>query len=114
MQVLDVALVELDLGQRGGDLGVREHAGGLPLGQEQLYLFELLKFAYRHPYPVTSEQGPGTRLGRFKQTLRIIKLSLYEVNGANRAIRVDLPVSQSFFYPLSPISIRAFRAPVAH
>ena len=57
-----------------GDLGVREHAGGLPLGQEQLYLFELLKFSYGHALCVTSGQGPSTCLGRFKQTVRIIKL----------------------------------------
>ena len=75
VQILDIALVEVHFGERSGDLGVREHASSLPLGKEELYLFQFLKFAYRHPYPVTFVPSPGTRLGRFKQTLRIIKLS---------------------------------------
>ena len=54
MQVLDVALVELDLGEGGGDLGVGENAGLLPLRDEQLHLFKFLQFPYRHPIPVTS------------------------------------------------------------
>ena len=48
VQLLDVALVELDLGQGGGDLRVREHAGLLALGHQALYLFELLEFGYGH------------------------------------------------------------------
>ena len=46
MQLLDVGLVEIELGDRGGDLGVREHADLLALGQEALDLFELLQFDY--------------------------------------------------------------------
>ena len=65
MEVLDVALVEIDLRQRGGDLGVGEHAGGLPLGEEQLDLFELLQFGYRHTES-DSLQGLGTCLSHSK------------------------------------------------
>src|SRR4051812_37471167 len=46
VQLLDVGLVEIDLGDSVGDLGVREHADLLALGQEALDLFELLQFDY--------------------------------------------------------------------
>ena len=58
VELLDVALVELDLGERGGDLGVREHACGLPLDDEELYLLKLLQIGYRHPFPCGA-QGPA-------------------------------------------------------
>ena len=46
VQLFDVGLVEIELGDRVGDLGVREHADLLALGQEALDLFELLQFDY--------------------------------------------------------------------
>ena len=46
MQLLDVALVEIQLGDRGRDLGVREHADLLALGHQPLDLFEFLQFRY--------------------------------------------------------------------
>ena len=46
MQLLDVGLVEIELGHRGRDLGVREHAELLPLGDQALDLFEFLQFRY--------------------------------------------------------------------
>ena len=52
VQVLDVRLVEVDLRERRGDLGVGQHARCVALGDEELYLLELLKFPYGHPLPV--------------------------------------------------------------
>ena len=46
VQLLDVGLVEIDLGERGGDLGVGQHAGLLALGDEDLDLLEFLQFGY--------------------------------------------------------------------
>ena len=46
VQLLDVGLVEIELGDRVGDLGVREHADLLALGHQALDLFEFLKFDY--------------------------------------------------------------------
>ena len=46
VQLLDVGLVEVELGDGVGDLGVREHADLLALGQQALDLFEFLKFGY--------------------------------------------------------------------
>ena len=43
VQLLDVGLVEVQLGDRGRDLGVREHADLRPAGDESLDLFEFLK-----------------------------------------------------------------------
>ncbi len=39
-------LVEIELGDRVGDLGVRQHADLLTLGDEALDLFEFLQFDY--------------------------------------------------------------------
>ena len=46
MQLLDVGLVQVELGHRGGDLGVGEHADLLPLGEQALDLFEFLQIHY--------------------------------------------------------------------
>jgi hypothetical protein len=46
VQLLDVGLVEIELRDRGGDLGEREHADLLALRQQVLDLFELLQFDY--------------------------------------------------------------------
>ena len=46
MQLLDVGLVEVELGDGRGDLGERQHADLLTLGQQALDLFEFLKFHY--------------------------------------------------------------------
>ena len=46
VQLLDVGLVEVELGDRVGDLGEGEHADLLALGQQALDLFEFLKFHY--------------------------------------------------------------------
>ena len=48
MQLFDVGLVEIDLGHRASDLGVREHAGQLALCHKALDLFEFLQFDYGH------------------------------------------------------------------
>ena len=46
MELLDVSLVEIDLGHGGGDLGVRQHAGLRALRDQSLDLFEFLQFHY--------------------------------------------------------------------
>ena len=54
VELLDVALVDLDLGQRLGDLAVGDHAHGLTLGDEVLDLLELLKFRDQHRLAASS------------------------------------------------------------
>ena len=44
VQLLDVGLVHVELGDGGRDLGERQHADLLPLEQQALDLFELLQF----------------------------------------------------------------------
>ena len=44
VEVLDVGLVEVDLGDRSGDVAEGEHAELLTLGDQRLYFFKLLKF----------------------------------------------------------------------
>ena len=44
VELLDVGLVEVDLGDGGGDLAVGDHAVLLALDDEALDLFKLLKF----------------------------------------------------------------------
>ncbi len=44
VQLLDVGLVQIEIGGRGGYLGEREHSHLLPLGQQVLDLFQLLQF----------------------------------------------------------------------
>ena len=46
VEVLDVGLVEIELGDRVGDLGEREDPNLLALGHEALDLFEFLEFHY--------------------------------------------------------------------
>ena len=46
VQVLDVRLVEVDLGQGGRDFGVRQDAGMRALRNEELDFFEFLQFGY--------------------------------------------------------------------
>ena len=46
MELFDVGLVQVELGHRLGDLGVREHADLLPLGQQALDLIEFLELDY--------------------------------------------------------------------
>jgi hypothetical protein len=46
VQVLDVPLVEVDLGQGRGDLGVGEDARLLSLREEELDLLEFLQIRY--------------------------------------------------------------------
>jgi hypothetical protein len=43
VELLDVGLVEVDLGDGGLDLGERQHAHLLPLEEQSLDLFELLQ-----------------------------------------------------------------------
>ena len=43
MQLLDVGLVEIDLGDGGLDLGERQDADLLPLEEQSLDLFEFLQ-----------------------------------------------------------------------
>ena len=46
VQLLEVGLVHVELGDGTLDLGVAEHADLLALGDQALDLFELLKFCY--------------------------------------------------------------------
>ena len=46
MQLLDVGLVEIELRDRAGDLGVGQDAELLAAGDEALDLFEFLQFRY--------------------------------------------------------------------
>ena len=48
VELLDIALVDVDLGDRGGDLAEGQHADLLALGQQVLYLFKFLKLSYKH------------------------------------------------------------------
>jgi hypothetical protein len=64
IQLLDVALVDVHLRKRGGDLPVAEDAELLALGQQALYLFKLLKLSYQHPIPRRSVSWPSLFIGR--------------------------------------------------
>src|SRR4051794_38632373 len=46
VEILDVGLVEVDLGERQRDLRVGQHARRRALGNEELYLLEFLQFNY--------------------------------------------------------------------
>ena len=46
VEVLDVALVQIDFGERRGDLAVRQYTGRLSLRDEELDLLQFLKFSY--------------------------------------------------------------------
>ena len=46
MELLDVRLVEIDLGDGERDLGEREDADLLPLEEQPLHLFEFLQINY--------------------------------------------------------------------
>ena len=46
VELLDVGLVEIDLSDRGGDLGEREDADLLALEDQALHLFEFLEINY--------------------------------------------------------------------
>ena len=46
MEILDVGLVEIHLGEGGRDLGVGQDAGLRALRDEELDLFEFLQFSY--------------------------------------------------------------------
>src|SRR4029078_2228528 len=50
VELLDVALVDVDLGDRGGDLAEGQHSDLLTLGQQVLYLFKFLKLSYKHSW----------------------------------------------------------------
>jgi len=78
VQLLDVAFVELDLGQGGGHFRVGEHADLLALVEEDLDFLELLEFGYGHSITCAkSKRGPlGTDPARFKQTLKSICMEL--------------------------------------
>ncbi len=65
MELLDVGLVEVYLGHRAGDLGVREHAGQLALGEKALDLFEFLKFHYGHLGRFHIGRRPASGVGEF-------------------------------------------------
>ena len=43
VEVLDVGLVELDLGHRGGDVAEGQHAELLALGDQRLHFFKFLQ-----------------------------------------------------------------------
>ena len=46
VELLDVALVQVDLGDRGSDLAEGQHSDLLALAQQILYLFKFLKLSY--------------------------------------------------------------------
>ena len=64
VELLDVALVDVDLGDRRGDLAVAEDADLLTLGQQALYLFKLLKLRYQHSIPRSVPLSPSLIIGR--------------------------------------------------
>ena len=49
VEVLDVGLVEIDLGHRRGDVAEGQHAELLPAVDEAFDLLKLLKLCYQHP-----------------------------------------------------------------
>src|SRR4029078_5465504 len=48
VELLDVALVNVDLRDRGSDLAEGQHSDLLALAQQILYLFKFLKLSYKH------------------------------------------------------------------
>jgi hypothetical protein len=64
VQLLDVCLVEIELGYGAGDLGVGQDAELLAAVHETLDLFEFLKFRYRHfiPFQVWLLPWMGARI----------------------------------------------------
>ena len=59
VEVLDVGLVEIDLGHRRGDVAEGEHAELLPAGDQAFYLLKLLKLSYQH---AVSTRFPALRV----------------------------------------------------
>ena len=49
VQILDVGLVEIDLGDRRGDVAEGQHAELLTTRDQPFYLLKLLKLCYQHP-----------------------------------------------------------------
>ena len=54
VEVLDVRLVEIDLGDRRGDVAEGQHAELLPAIDEVFDLLQFLKLCYQHPYLLVS------------------------------------------------------------
>jgi hypothetical protein len=68
LELLDVALVDVELGDGVVDLGVGQHAELLALDHQALDLFEFLKFRDRHTwfrFFLRAGGGDGTRPGPF-------------------------------------------------
>ncbi len=61
VEVLDVGLVEVDLGDRRGDVAESQHPELLAPGDEALYLFKFLEFSYEHPCPIVPLRGLFSR-----------------------------------------------------
>ena len=68
VELLDVALVQVDLLEGGGHLGVGQYPGGLTLCEEELDLLQLLQFSYGHPFPIVVAGPSSEALAPFKQT----------------------------------------------
>jgi hypothetical protein len=66
VQLLDVSLVEIQLGYRSGDFGVREHSELLAPVDESLDLLEFLQFRYRHLVPFRPCAGTGARVSAIR------------------------------------------------
>jgi hypothetical protein len=62
VQLFDVGLVEVDLRDRGRDLGEGENAHLLPLEEQALHFFKLLEIHYRHSSPVLGDALSGDRI----------------------------------------------------
>jgi hypothetical protein len=62
VQLLDVGLVEVDLGYGGGDLGEGENAHLLPLQEQTLDFFKLLEVNDRHASPVLGDALLGRQV----------------------------------------------------
>jgi hypothetical protein len=109
VQLLDVGLVHVQFGHRGGDLAVREHARLLALDQQTLDLFEFLKFCHRHFRSLPGKSlapsqracaagtnGAQVRIGASSPTQTYVPMilgaSLFEVNDVPCKLR---PFAQS-------------------
>ena len=54
VKVLDVGLVQIDLGHRRGDVAEGQHPELLPAGDQAFYLLKLLKLCYQHRVSTSS------------------------------------------------------------
>src|SRR5204863_5200240 len=86
VKVLDVGLVQVNLGQRGGHFREGQHARLRALRDEELYLLEFLQFRYRHSDPIRSFRREPSQT--YSSILVGSKSSFYEARRRQSTPRV--------------------------